>query len=188
VRIAASVAGNGDGSSGGVVSLTSHFQLQRSGLALSNGSISIAFSAHEDATPCHGWLLGYSASNAQQPVGVFNTTPNGVSGADGGIWAAAGAPTVDSLENGGHAYASTGNGVFDEGLGMALESDYGDCILRLGVVPGLITPNGANLQLNDWFTPDDSKRSPTTTLTWLRRGSDVARSDCDAKPLAGGNR
>ena len=151
VTIAAQVPGTGDGSSGGVVSFSSQLHHQRPGLALSSGVVYVGFSAHEDATPYHGWLLGYSASNVKQQVSVFNTTPNGVSGADGGIWAGGGAPAVDA---GGDVYVSTGNGVFDEGPLMSLQNDYGDSILRLSPVAGS-TPNGTNLQLAGWFTPDD---------------------------------
>jgi hypothetical protein len=156
VTIAASVAGTGDGSSGGMVSFTSQLEHNRSALALSNGIVYVAFAAHEDAKPYHGWLLGYNASNVQQQVSLFNTTPNGLGGADGGIWAGGGAPAVDSAVNGGDVYVSTGNGVFDEGSGMSLENDYGDSILRLTPIIGnTVTPNGLNLNLNGWFTPYD---------------------------------
>jgi len=151
VTIAAQVAGTGEGSSGGMVSFNSQLHHQRSGLALSNGAVYVAFAAHEDQTPYHGWLLGYNASNVQQQVSVFNTTPNGIGGADGGIWAGGGAPAVDST---GDIYVSTGNGVFDESATMAMENDYGDSVLRLTPAAGS-TPNGANLQLNGWFTPYD---------------------------------
>ena len=150
VTIAAQVAGTGDGSSGGMVSFNSQLHHQRSGLALANGVVYVAFAAHEDATPYHGWVLGYDAANLQMR-NVFNTTPNGIGGADGGIWAGGGAPAVDGV---GDVYVATGNGVFDEGMGMALEHDYGDSVLRLSPVAGN-TPNGANLQLAGWFTPYD---------------------------------
>jgi len=151
MTLAAQVTGTGDGSVGGMVSFNSQLHHQRSGLALSNGTVYVAFAAHEDQTPYHGWLLGYNASNVQLQTSVFNTTPNGINGADGGIWAGGGAPAVDST---GDIYVSTGNGVFDQGAGMALENDYGDSVLRLTPAAGP-TPNGANLQLNGWFTPFD---------------------------------
>jgi hypothetical protein len=151
VTIAAQISGNGDGSSGGIVSFNPQLHHNRSALALSNGIVYVAFAAHEDFTPYHGWLIGYNASNVQQQMSVFNTTPNGVGGADGGIWAGGGAPAVDSV---GDVYVSTGNGVFDEDSSMSLENDYGDSVLRLTPASGL-TPNGANLQLNGWFTPSD---------------------------------
>src|SRR5579872_2710468 len=87
VTIAASVPGTGDGSVGGIVSFNSQLAHQRSGLVLSGGNVTVAFAAHEDATPYHGWVIRYKASNVQQQTAVFNTTPNGLNGADGGIWA-----------------------------------------------------------------------------------------------------
>jgi hypothetical protein len=147
VTIAAKVAGTGDGSA--VVNFSSQFHHNRSGLALSNGTVYVAFAAHEDATPYHGWLLGYGAADVQQQTSVFNTTPNG---GLGGIWAGGGAPAVDSAANGGDVYVATGNGIFDESSGMALANDYGDSVLRLNPLAGP-TPNGANLSLAGWFTP-----------------------------------
>ena len=93
VNIAASVPGNGDGSSGGMVSFNAQMQNQRPALALAGGTVYVGWSAHEDASPWHGWLIGYSASNVQQQASVFNTSPNG---GMGGIWASGGAPAVDS--------------------------------------------------------------------------------------------
>ncbi|HEY6337205.1 MAG TPA: hypothetical protein VIW68_01805 [Candidatus Sulfotelmatobacter sp.] len=154
VTIAASLPGIGDGSSGGVLSFNSQLHHQRSGLVLVNGTVYVAFSAHEDATPYHGWLIGYSASNVQQQQSVFNTTPNGIAGsnggADGGIWGGGGAPAIDSV---GDIYVSTGNGVYDESS-MPASDDYGDSTLRLHPFSGS-TSNGANLSVAGWFTPDD---------------------------------
>jgi hypothetical protein len=150
VTIAASVPGTGDGSSNGMVSFDSQLQHQRSGLAEVNGQIILAFAAHEDATPYHGWVIAYQASNVQNQLAVFNTTPNGLNGADGGIWAGGGAPAVDS---GGDLYVTTGNGVFDEAPPPP-DNDYGDSILRLHSIAGT-TPNGDNLSIAGWFTPYD---------------------------------
>ncbi|HWO27910.1 MAG TPA: hypothetical protein VNO32_03840, partial [Candidatus Acidoferrum sp.] len=149
VTIAAQVVGTGDGSSGGMVSFNSQLQHNRSGLALSgDGTVYVAFAAHEDASPYHGWLFGYTASDLSQTPSVFNTTPNGV---DGGIWGGGGAPAVDS---GNDVYVATGNGLFDQSSGFSMENDYGDSVLRLSALPGS-TPNGVNLQLDGWFTAGD---------------------------------
>ena len=145
VTIAASLPGIGDGSSGGVVSFTSQLEHNRSGLALSGGNIYVAFAAHEDASPYHGWLISYDASTLSQ-VGVFNTTPNG---GLGGIWAGGGAPAIDA---GGDVYVSTGNGIFDANSTTVPFNDYGDSLLRVRPFVGN-TLNGANLSLVDWFTP-----------------------------------
>ena len=150
VTIAASVPGTGDGSVNGMVSFRSQLHHNRSGLAEAGGKIYVTFSAHEDATPYHGWVIAYKATNVQQQMAVFNTTPNGVNGADGGIWAGGGAPAVD---NGGDVYVSTGNGIFDE-LPPPPNNDYGDSILRLHYINGS-TLNGLNLSLVGYFTPYD---------------------------------
>jgi hypothetical protein len=150
VTIAASVPGTGDGSSGGIVSFSSQLHHQRSGLAFVGGKVYVVFAAHEDATPYHGWVIVYKGSNVQQQLAVFNTTPNGLNGADGGIWGGGGAPAVDS---GGDVYVSTGNGVFDEAPPPP-NADYGDSLLRLHFMSGS-TPNGTNLGVAGWFTPYD---------------------------------
>jgi len=151
VTIAASVPGTGDGSSGGMVSFNSQLHHNRSGLALAGGKVYVPFAAHEDANPYHGWVLGYSSSDLSQLPSVFNTTPNGIGGADGGIWGGGGAPAVDS---GGDLYVATGNGIFDQSAGLSLENDYGDSVLRVHPFSGS-TANGVNLNLIDYFTPDD---------------------------------
>ncbi len=151
VTIAASVPGTGDGSSGGMVSFNSQLHHNRSGLALAGGTVYVPFAAHEDANPYHGWVLGYSSSDLSQLPSVFNTTPNGIGGADGGIWGGGGAPAIDS---GGDVYVATGNGIFDQSAGLSLENDYGDSVLRLRPFSGS-TANGVNLNLVDYFTPDD---------------------------------
>jgi hypothetical protein len=150
VTIAASVPGTGDGSSGGMVSFNSQLHHQRSGLVQVGGRIFVVFAAHEDATPYHGWVIGYKASDVQQQIAVFNTPPNGVNGADGGIWGGGGAPAVDG---GGDIYITTGNGVFDEAP-LPPNNDYGDSILRLHSINGS-TLNGVNLSIAGWFTPYD---------------------------------
>ena len=148
VNIAASVLGNGDGSSSGMVTFSAQMQNQRPALALTGGTVYVGWSSHEDASPWHGWLIGYSASNVLQQAAVFNTSPNG---GMGGIWASGGAAAVDSD---GNIYVSTGNGVFDANDTTLPDNDYGDSILKLAPSSGS-TANGENLDLLDWFTPDN---------------------------------
>jgi hypothetical protein len=152
VTIAAQVVGTGDGSSGGMVTFTSQLQHNRSGLALAgDGTVYVAFAAHEDASPYHGWLFGYAASDLSQTPSVFNSTPNGVyipnvGGADGGIWGGGGAPAIDGDNN---VFVATGNGIFDQGTGMSMQNDYGDSVLNLGSPQGGTTA----MQVNGWFSP-----------------------------------
>jgi hypothetical protein len=150
VTIAASVPGTGDGSVDGIVSFNSQLQHQRPGLAAYGGTIFLGFASHEDATPYHGWLLGYQASDVQEQVAVFNSTPNGLNGADGGFWASGGAPAIGVT---GDLFGATGNGVFDEAPPPP-DNDYGDSVLRLHSMTGS-TPNGKNLSVAGWFTPFD---------------------------------
>jgi hypothetical protein len=150
VTIAASVPGTGDGAVNGMISFSSQLHHNRSGLAKFGIRIYVAFAAHEDATPYHGWLIAYKSTNVQQQMAVFNTTPNGIHGADGGIWSGGAAPAIDA---GGDVYISTGNGVFDE-LPPPPNADYGDSILRLHYLNGP-TLNGANLNVSGYFTPYD---------------------------------
>ena len=138
VAIAASVAGTGDGSSGGVLTFDPRNQHQRSGLALVNGVVYIAWASHEDRDPYHGWLIAYDASTLTR-LAVFNANPDG---SRSGIWMAGGAPAVDSFDN---LYLSTGNGTFDGNSGVPPDNDFGDSILKIGTSSGL--------SVDDWFTP-----------------------------------
>ncbi len=150
VTVSASVPGTGDGSVNGVVSFESQFEHQRAGLGFADGRVYLDFAAHEDATPYHGWVIGYKVSDVQTQAAVFNTTPNGMGGADGGIWSGGGAPAIDAS---GDVYIVTGNGVFDE-VAPSPDSDYGDSILRLHYIAGSTT-NGTHLSVAGWFTPYD---------------------------------
>jgi hypothetical protein len=146
VTIAASVPGNGSSGSGGMVSFNSQFEHSRSALSLANGRVYVAFGSHEDATPYHGWLFGYSASDLSQPPSIFNTTPNG---GLGGIWGSGGSPAVDGT---GDIYVTTGNGIFDANSMTVPFNDYGDSVMRLTPSAGP-TLNGSDLNLAGWFTP-----------------------------------
>jgi hypothetical protein len=146
IEISASVTGTGDGGSQDV--FNPQMENQRLGLALTNETVYIGWSSHEDQSPWHGWLIGYSVVNsALQQVAAFNSTPNSQAG---GIWASGGAPAVDSS---GNIYISTGNGEFDE-LPPPPGSDYGDSVLQLAPVQGS-TSNGTGLNIADYFTPED---------------------------------
>jgi hypothetical protein len=145
VSISASVAGTGDGSSGGILSFNPQSEGQRPGLALLKGVatsgslfdvVYISWASHEDAFPYHGWVIGYNAANVQQQLQVFNATPNG---GLGGIWMSGESPAVDSSNN---LYVATGNGTFDAD---SAGSDLGDTVLKL-------TTSGT-LARADYFTP-----------------------------------
>jgi hypothetical protein len=129
------VAGTGDGSSGGVVPFDAQHENQRPGLALVNGIVYVSWASHEDADPYHGWILGFNAGNLALSK-LFNSSPNG---GRSGIWMSGGAPAADSNSN---LYVMTGNGSFDANTGG---SDYGSSYLKLSTASGLT--------VSDYFTP-----------------------------------
>jgi hypothetical protein len=130
--IGPSVNGNGTGSSGGSITLNPAWQQQRSGLALVNGIVYVAFGSSGDNFTWHGWIAGYRASDLGLAT-VLNTTPNG-NGA--GIWMPSQAPAIDSA---GNLYLLTGNGDFN---GTA---NFGDSLLKVATSTGL--------QVTDFFAP-----------------------------------
>jgi hypothetical protein len=139
VKIRGSVPGNAldstVGATGRVITFDPKVQLQRAGLALTNGVLLVSWAAHEDITPSHGWIMGFDATTLAQ-VGIFAVTPDAYLG---GIWQGGRAPTVDAA---GNAYFVTGNGRWD-GI-----RNFGDSVLKFSV-----TRTG--LTLIDYFTPDN---------------------------------
>lgn len=136
VIIAATYPGTGDG--GTTVTFNAKQQAQRSGLALVNGTVYIAWGSNEDISPWYGWIMGYNETSLTQTA-AFNSAPNVQRG---GIWMSGGAPAADSLN---HLYVLTGNGNFDAGNSTAPNNDYGDSLLQLN----------AALRVTQYFTPSD---------------------------------
>src|SRR5262249_35463892 len=95
VGLQASVPGVGAGTQGGQVPFNALRENQRPALLLSGGVIYIAFGAHGDNQPYHGWVLGYDATTLQQVL-AFNVTPDG-EGA--GIWQSHGGLAADAGGN-----------------------------------------------------------------------------------------
>jgi hypothetical protein len=143
VNISASYPGNGDGSVNGIINFTSHMQLQRPALLLSNGMIYIAFGSYGDATPSHGWMMAYDA-NTLYRTAVYVSTPDYVINEQqlpglGSIWQGGEGPAADGS---GNIYFVTGNGDFN-GFSNLMPRDLGDSFVKL-------TPD---LKLVDWFSP-----------------------------------
>jgi hypothetical protein len=131
-------------SSGGTVTFDTRQELQRAGLALLNGTVYVAWGAHEDASPWYGWLIGYTYNGMGfTQAAVLNVAPDT---GESGIWMGGGAPAVDAA---GRLYATTGNGQFDASHTTAPADDYGDSFLQL-------TPGGASgIGVSAYFTPTD---------------------------------
>jgi Calx-beta domain len=128
----------GTGAGGTTVAFDPHMELQRTGLALLNGLVYIAWAAHEDHAPWYGWVMSYQyAGSALTQQAVLNVAPNTQ---DGGIWGST--PSADANNN---LYVVTGNGTFDATNTSPPNNDYGDSLLKL-------TPS---LAVSNWFAPSD---------------------------------
>jgi hypothetical protein len=139
----------GTGDKTTTTTFSARYENQRTGLALINGSVYIAWAGHEDGPPYYGWLMGYTyGSSGFTQVSVLNATPNVQYG---GIWMGGGAPSVDAS---GHVYVITGNGGFDATSSSAPNNDYGDSLLQLSVAPNPTTPSAA-FTVSQYFTPQD---------------------------------
>jgi hypothetical protein len=93
VVIQATVPGNGVGSVSGSVAFDPEWELNRTGLLLFNGYVYVAFSAHGDNGPYHGWVYSFNASTLKQTA-VFNSSPNGKGN---GIWHSGAALAADTV-------------------------------------------------------------------------------------------
>src|SRR5271165_3485088 len=154
VALAASVAGTGNGSSGGTLNFDPLWSNNRPGLLLLNGIVYLAFGAHGDNGPWHGWLLAYNASTLHQ-TGVWCATPNA---AAGGIWMSGTgiAADVPSGKPYGRIFTATGNGTFDATAPNYTNSmDYGDSIVKLDLANGVPTMVSSGTTVGDDFTPHD---------------------------------
>jgi chitodextrinase len=153
------VNGTGDGSIGGQVAFDAKQEHQRAALALVNGIVYVAWAAHEDANPYHGWVMSFNGSNLSL-LNKFNDSPNG---RQGGIWMGGGAPAADGSNN---LYLITGNGDYDG------TNDFGDSILKLS----------SSLSLLDSFTPSVQAQLDAQDLD-LGSGGAVVLIDLPSAPL-----
>jgi hypothetical protein len=106
--LVAKVGGIASDSAGGILPFEPTHHLQRPALLLQNGQIYIAFGAHKDTMPFHGWVLKYDANTLQQ-TGAWSSTPNGMGA---GIWQSGAGLAGD----GTNVYVITGNGEKDNGV------------------------------------------------------------------------
>src|ERR1700730_701296 len=140
VTLSAQVSGNGNGSSGGVLRFDAKLENNRAGLLLLNGIVYIAFAAHGDQGPYHGWILAYDATTLRQ-TSAFCATPNG---AASGIWMSGAGLAADTI-NSGRLFVATGNGAFSAGPPYDASMNYGNDLLRLET-------SGGGISVSDQFT------------------------------------
>ncbi|HVZ72925.1 MAG TPA: pyrrolo-quinoline quinone [Polyangia bacterium] len=139
VVITGAIAGTGANnvmSPAGMVVLDLLRELQRPGLALSNGTVYIAFTGNGDHNHWHGWVLGYDATTLAQKS-IYCTTPDKEAGS---IWMSGAGIAVDPS---GNLYVETGNGAFDLPTGGRNASMS---VLKLDPMNKLV----------DWFAPHDA--------------------------------
>ena len=143
VVIEAQVQGTGSGSSDGAIAFDPRIENQRAALLLANGIVYIAWGAHCDTGPYHGWLMGYDGEILTQ-VFAKNVTPDGEKG---GIWQSNAGPSADAS---GNIYLTVGNGTVSAPVGG---NDYGNGILKFSktgeVLDWFIPWNFATLNQND---------------------------------------
>jgi hypothetical protein len=137
VVITATIAGTGNGSSGGELTLTPYWQNQRGALDYYNGYVYIPFASHGDNGPYHGWLFAYNGSTMAQ-TDAFCLTPNGVGA---GVWAAGSGLPIDNGGTAGRLYLVSGNGTYGSG-------EYGESIIDFSLAGGKLTPTDTFTSFN----------------------------------------
>ncbi|HEX6773021.1 MAG TPA: chitobiase/beta-hexosaminidase C-terminal domain-containing protein, partial [Acidobacteriaceae bacterium] len=142
VAIRGTVPGTGNGSSGGQLSFSPLWQNNRTALNLYNGHIYIAFGAHGDNGPWHGWLFAYDATTLAQTA-VLCTSANGFGD---GVWQAGSGMPIDTRIGGGRMFLATGNGTYTSYAPFTANSQFGDSIVAFDLTGGQLTPVDA-------FTP-----------------------------------
>ncbi|HEY2819587.1 MAG TPA: chitobiase/beta-hexosaminidase C-terminal domain-containing protein [Candidatus Acidoferrum sp.] len=147
VQLSGTVTGNGNGSTGGTLTFDQKWENNRAGLLLLNGIVYIAFAAHGDNGPWHGWILAYNASTLKQ-TSVWCASANGIGA---GVWMSGSGIAADNLNPtgnspGGRLFVATGNGTFDAKTPYTNTMDYGDSLVRLHLNNGVMT-------VADDFTP-----------------------------------
>lgn len=136
VLIAAAVKGKGYDAANGMIVFGAFKQLQRPGLLLNKGMLTICFGSHGDHDPYHGWVMQYRESNLKQ-ANVYCSTPDGAQGA---FWMAGQGAAEDTS---GNIYVTSGNGDSDARSGGR---DYGQSLIKLNF-------GKRGNPVVDWFTP-----------------------------------
>lgn len=172
VDITASVAGTGNGSSGGMLAFDPLWENQRTALNYYKGYVYFGYGAHGDNGPWHGWLFAYDATTLKQTAALC-TTPNGVGA---GIWAAGAGLPIDEDGPGGapRMFLVTGNGTPNSPI-FNTKTGFGESIVAFDISNGGLTPidsftsfNFQTLNNHDWdqgsggilMVPDNNGPNP----------------------------
>lgn len=167
VDITATYPGNGDNSSGGLVSFDPGQYKERAGLLLTGGKVYLAWASHCDFRPYTGWIMGYNANTLAQTT-VLNITPNG---SEGAIWGSGAGMATDSA---GNIFLLDGNGFFDSTLnsaGFPANGDYGNAFVRLTTNGGLAVADYFEMHNQAQENASDSDLGSGGTLLVNQRDS-----------------
>jgi hypothetical protein len=144
VNITATVAGTGNGSSGGQLSFSPLWENQRTALNYYNGYVYFGYGAHGDNGPWHGWLFAYNATTLAQTAALC-LSPNG-SGA--GIWASGAGMPLDTSTPGGRMFLVTGNGTHSTYPPFSANTEFGESVVNFNISNGTLTPTDAFTSFN----------------------------------------
>ncbi len=144
VVIGATVAGTGNGSSGGQLTFSPLWEMNRGALNYYNGYVYVSFGAHGDNGPWHGWVFGYNATTLAQ-TGVICLSPTGFGN---GIWESGAGLPIDSGGTAGRMFMTTGNGTYSAYPPFNSSVNYGDSIVELSLANGALTPTDAFTAFN----------------------------------------
>lgn len=145
VTISATVAGTGQGSSGGKLAFNALMANQRPALNYYKGSVYIGYSSHGDIGPWHGWLFAYNATTMQQSA-VICLSPNGTGAS---LWGSGTGFPIDDDATGGRMFIVTGNGTFDANYPpFTQSSELGESIVQVNLANGGLTPQDAFTSFN----------------------------------------
>jgi hypothetical protein len=125
---------------GGIATISSLRNMNRSALLEANGNIYVALGSHCDWFPntTHGWVIAYSASTLTETGSLvdFSNANDGSGSYLGSVWMSGFGPAADVN---GNVFFATGNGPYD-GI-----NNFAMSILKL--------PGNLNIAAASWFTP-----------------------------------
>eukprot|EP00884_Botryococcus_braunii_P008794 jgi/Botrbrau1/17916/Bobra.50_1s0017.1 len=122
------------------VTFSPTFQLQRAGLAISNGKVLVSFGAHCDFFDYSGWV--FATNPVREQITAIWRSTNQFETDGGGVWQSGIAPAVDDF---GNVYLTTGSG-----LREPEENNYGNAVVKLPP-----PPDSGEWQAVDYFMPSD---------------------------------
>ncbi len=145
VVISATVAGTGNGSSGGQLAFSPLWQNQRTALNYYNGHVYFGYGAHGDDGPWHGWLFSYDATTLAQDA-VVCTSANGVGA---GLWSAGAGLPIDNGGTAGRMFIVTGNGTYSSYPPFTKTTEFGESVVAFDLSNGGLTPIDAFTSFNE---------------------------------------